>query len=130
MPDALNGWNNDSDVALEILDDGGPWDETVELVDFRPPTRENSSGAGISIDRVLGLNLKVSFELGRTNMTIGEVLALRSSSVIELDKFAGEPIDILVNGTRIAQGEVVVDEKLGVRVIEVLSRVDRLASVG
>ena len=134
MSDKLNGWNDDSDIALEILDDDGPSiasDETVELVEFGPLSGDAMSAEGTGIDMLLDINLNVSVELGRTSMTIGEVLALRSSSVIELDKLAGEPVDILVNGARIAHGEVrVVDEKFGVRVIEVVSQAKRLASTG
>lgn len=126
-------WNTDeSDIALEIFDDGQSItsDETVELVEFGPLADNDVSGEGTGIDMLLDINLNVSVELGRTSMTIGEVLALRSASVIELDKLAGEPVDILVNGTRIAHGEVVVvDEKFGVRVIEVVSRAKRLASI-
>ena len=60
--------------------------------------------------------LEVSVELGRSHMSIGEILALRTGSVIELDKLAGEPVNVSVNGTLIARGEVVVvDEKFGVR---------------
>ncbi len=135
MPDKTNVWGEDSDVALEILDDDGPSiasEETVELLEFGPLPGDDIGGeSGSGIDLLLDINLDVSVELGRTSMTIGEVLALRSSSVIELDKLAGEPVDILVNGTRIAHAEVVVvDEKFGVRVTEVVSRAKRLASIG
>ena len=83
------------------------------------------------IDLLLDINLQVTVELGRTRMKIAEILALRNGSVIELDRLAGEPADILVNGTLIAKGEVVVvDEKFGVRVIEVVSRAKRIASLG
>ena len=83
------------------------------------------------IDLLLDINLQVTVELGRSRMKIAEILALRNGSVIELDRLAGEPADILVNGTLIAKGEVVVvDEKFGVRVIEVVSRAKRIASLG
>ena len=74
----------------------------------------------------------MTVELGRARMKIGEILALRNGSVIELDQLAGvEPADILINGTLIARGEVVVvDEKFGVRIIEVVSRAMRIASLG
>jgi flagellar motor switch protein FliN len=99
--------------------------------EFRPLAGETSAGEGAGIDLLLDVSLEVSVELGRTRMTIGELLALRPGSVIELDKLAGEPADILVNGTRIARGEVVVvDEKFGVRVLEVVSPAKRLAMMG
>ncbi|MFN8635368.1 MAG: flagellar motor switch protein FliN [Chloroflexota bacterium] len=83
------------------------------------------------IDLLLDISLQVTVELGRARMKIQEILGLRNGSVIELDRLAGEPADILVNGTLIAKGEVVVvDEKFGVRVIEVVSRAKRIASLG
>ena len=83
------------------------------------------------IDLLLDISLQVTVELGRARMKIADILGLRNGSVIELDRLAGEPADILVNGTLIARGEVVVvDEKFGVRVIEVVSRAKRIASLG
>jgi flagellar motor switch protein FliN len=103
----------------------------VSVAEFSPLSMSGYNGQDSGIDLLLDISLQISVELGRTRMTIGDVLALRSGSVIELDKLAGEPADILVNGTLIARGEVVVvDEKFGVRVIEVVSRAKRLASIG
>jgi flagellar motor switch protein FliN len=102
----------------------------VNSAAFVPLTPNGGGGETSGIDLLLDVALQVSVELGRTRMTIGDVLALRAGSVIELDKLAGEPADILVNGTLIARGEVVVvDEKFGVRVMEVVSRAKRLASL-
>ena len=82
------------------------------------------------IELLMDVALEVSVELGRSHMPIGDILALRTGSVIELDKLAGEPVDVSVNGTLIARGEVVVvDEKFGVRITEVVSKSRRLASV-
>lgn len=76
-----------------------------------------------SIDLLAGLQMNVSVELGRTELTVSEVLGLGPGSVIELDRLAGEPVDILVNDRLIARGEVVVvDENFGVRVVEVVRR--------
>ena len=92
-----------------------------------PQTMENGHG----IELLMDVALEVSVELGRSHMSIGEILSLRTGSVIELDKLAGEPVDVSVNGTLIARGEVVVvDEKFGVRITEVVSKARRLASVG
>ncbi len=92
-----------------------------------PPAADQSHG----IELLMDVALEVSVELGRSQMSIGEILALRTGSVIELDKLAGEPVDVSVNGTLIARGEVVVvDEKFGVRITEVVSKARRLASVG
>ncbi len=98
---------------------------------FAPlPTNGQNANDLSQIDLVLDISLQVTVELGRARMKIAEILALRNGSVIELDRLAGEPADILVNGTLIARGEVVVvDEKFGVRVIEVVSRAKRIASL-
>ena len=82
------------------------------------------------LDLLLDVPLQVSVELGRTRLTVSEILALRVGSVLELDKMVGEPGDVLVNGTLIARGEVVVvDEKFGVRIVEVLPAASHLATV-
>ena len=98
---------------------------------FAPLPGTGHGGDHSQIDLLLDISLQVTVELGRARMKIQEILALRNGSVIELDRLAGEPADILVNGTLIAKGEVVVvDEKFGVRVIEVVSRAKRIASLG
>lgn len=97
---------------------------------FAPLPTNGQNNDLSQIDLVLDISLQVTVELGRARMKIAEILALRNGSVIELDRLAGEPADILVNGTLIARGEVVVvDEKFGVRVIEVVSRAKRIASL-
>jgi flagellar motor switch protein FliN len=98
---------------------------------FAPLPGAGQGGDNSQIDLLLDISLQVTVELGRARMKIQEILGLRNGSVIELDRLAGEPADILVNGTLIAKGEVVVvDEKFGVRVIEVVSRAKRIASLG
>jgi flagellar motor switch protein FliN/FliY len=73
------------------------------------------------LDLVLDVSVEVSVEVGRTMMTIRETLAIAPGSIISLDRMAGEPVDLLVNGRRIARGEVVaVDEEFGLRVTEVV----------
>jgi flagellar motor switch protein FliN/FliY len=76
---------------------------------------------------LLDIPLQVTVELGRTKRTVQEILALSSGSIIELDKLAGEPVDILINSKLIAKGEVVViDENFGVRVTDIISQRDRI----
>jgi flagellar motor switch protein FliN/FliY len=83
-----------------------------------------------SIDFLYDVNLQVAVELGRTDLTIREVLDLGLGSIVELNKLAGEPVDILINGRPIARGEVVViDDMFGVRVIDILSPYDRINSL-
>lgn len=83
-----------------------------------------------NLDMLLDIPLKVTVELGRTRRTVEDILDLSSGSIIELDKLAGEPVDILVNNKLIAQGEVVViDENFGVRVTDIISQTDRLMNL-
>lgn len=90
---------------------------------FAPIPESAPSVTHQSIDLLAGLQMNVTVELGRTELTVAEVLGLGPGSVIELDRLAGEPVDILVNDRLIARGEVVVvDENFGIRVVEVLRR--------
>ncbi|MCM3089604.1 MULTISPECIES: flagellar motor switch phosphatase FliY [unclassified Cytobacillus] len=80
-----------------------------------------------NLNMLLDIPLQVTVELGRTKRSVKEILELSSGSIIELDKLAGEPVDILVNNRLIAQGEVVViDENFGVRVTDIISQSDRI----
>ena len=84
-----------------------------------------------SLDLIMDVSLRVTVELGRSTMKVEEVLALGPGSVVELNKLAGEPVDILINARPIARGEVVVvDENFGVRVTEILSPRSRIEAVG
>jgi flagellar motor switch protein FliN/FliY len=88
-------------------------------------------GAPRSLDLLLDIRLQLTAELGRREMTIREALSLGPGSVLELDKIAGEPVDLLVNNKLIARGEVVViDENFGVRVTEVVSPEERMDRIG
>jgi len=80
-----------------------------------------------NLEMLLDIPLQVTVQLGKTKRTVKEILELSSGSIIELDKLAGEPVDIHINDRLIAQGEVVViDENFGVRVTDILSQSDRL----
>ncbi|MEK4698886.1 flagellar motor switch phosphatase FliY [Solibacillus sp. FSL R7-0668] len=86
-----------------------------------------SQGEARNLNMLLDIPLQVTVELGRTKRSVKEILELSSGSIIELDKLAGEPVDILVNSRLIAKGEVVViDENFGVRITDILSQADRL----
>jgi flagellar motor switch protein FliN/FliY len=86
-------------------------------------------GAGnTGLDLIMDVPLRVTVELGRTRMQIRDVLELGKGSVVELDKLAGEPVDLLVNGKLIARGEVVViDENFGIRVTDIVSPAERVS---
>jgi flagellar motor switch protein FliN/FliY len=83
-----------------------------------------------NIGLIMDVPLQISVELGKTRKTIKEILALGPGSILELDKLAGEPVDLLVNGKLIAKGEVVViDENFGVRVTDIVSPIERVANL-
>jgi flagellar motor switch protein FliN/FliY len=100
-------------VAYEQLDQSPQTAETLGV----PPTPE----AGADLRRLSDVLMELSVEIGRTRMTVGEMLQLRAGSIVTLERLAGEPVDLLVNGTSIARGEVViVDEQFGLRVTEIV----------
>lgn len=83
-----------------------------------------------NIELILDVPLTVTVELGRTTMTIGDILALGPGALVELDKLAGGPVDVVVNERLIAKGEVVViDENFGVRLTDIVSRAKRVNSL-
>ncbi len=100
--------------------------ETIEYEQFNndsPPTTQPASGADAQVDlsRLSDIPMELSVEIGRTHMTVGETLDLRVGSIVTLERLAGETADLLVNGSAIARGEVVViDEQYGLRITEIL----------
>jgi flagellar motor switch protein FliN/FliY len=96
-----------------------------------PPLRESPSRKnGNGMELLLDISLPVTVELGRTRMMIRDILHLAPGSVLELDKLAGEPVDILINEKSIARGEVVViDENFGVRLTSIVTPSERVASL-
>ncbi|PWC17420.1 flagellar motor switch protein FliN [Brenneria corticis] len=96
-------------------------------------TLEGQDGVGSlqDIDLILDIPVKLTVELGRTKMTIKELLRLSQGSVVALDGLAGEPLDILINGYLIAQGEVVVvADKYGVRITDIITPSERMRRLG
>jgi flagellar motor switch protein FliN len=83
-----------------------------------------------NLDFILDIPLKVSVELGRAKVIIKDLLQLGQGSVLELDKLAGEPLEVLVNGKLVARGEVVVvNEKFGIRLTDIISPLERIESL-
>jgi len=83
-----------------------------------------------NLDFILDIPLKVTVELGRTEVVIKDLLQLGQGSVLELDKLAGEPLEILVNGKLVAKGEVVVvNEKFGIRLTDIISPIERIETL-
>ena len=109
--------------------------DDVDVFPVRFPPLPGVSPASVqgprSLDLIMDVAMRVTVELGRSTMTVEDVLALGPGSVIELNKLAGEPVDILVNDQLIARGEVVVvDENFGVRVTEIVSPRRRATAMG
>ena len=91
------------------------------------PGRANGDAIGGDIDLILDIPVQLSVELGRTRIPIRHILQLAQGSVVELDALAGEPLDVLVNGCLIAQGEVVVvNDKFGIRLTDIVTPSERL----
>lgn len=90
--------------------------------EHRPPASDE-----VNLDVILDVPVTISLEIGRTRISIRNLLQLNQGSVVELDRLAGEPLDVMVNGTLIAHGEVVVvNEKYGIRLTDVISPVERV----
>lgn len=91
------------------------------------PLAGAASGAGTDIDLIMDVPVQLTVELGRTRLTIKNLLQLGQGSVVELDGLAGEPMDIFVNGYLIAQGEVVVvEDKYGIRLTDIITPSERI----
>ncbi|MDH5656625.1 MAG: flagellar motor switch protein FliN, partial [Spirochaetia bacterium] len=99
----------------------------IQGVQFPQMNVSNLGAQSPNMNLLMDVQMNLTVELGRTKMYIKEILSLGEGSIIELDKLAGEPVDLLVNGKLIAKGEVVViDENFGVRVTDIVSPIERL----
>lgn len=112
---------------------GSAYGQPSQPINIKPAQFSNfhvpqlQEGEAKNLNMLLDIPLQVTVELGRTNRSVKEILELSAGSIIELDKLAGEPVDILVNSRLVARGEVVViDENFGVRVTDILSQSERL----
>ena len=106
-------------------------DASAALAAFDPLTAEAGPGANpgadLNLDVILDVPVSLSLEVGRTRIPIRNLLQLNQGSVVELERGAGEPLDVYVNGTLIAQGEVVVvNDRFGVRLTDVVSPAERI----
>lgn len=108
----------ENDATLEgSLNTGN---EPFQFTELESDDRKTTAPDSMNLDLLLDIPLEVVVELGRTRMRISEVLELTSGSIVELDKMAGEPVDVFVNNRLIARGEVVViEEHFGVRITEI-----------
>ncbi|MBP2635821.1 MAG: fliN: flagellar motor switch protein FliN [Firmicutes bacterium] len=102
----------------------------VQPVQFAPLKPAGMPGVDTNIGLIMDVPLQITVELGRTRKLIRDILELTPGSVVELDKLAGEPVDILVNGKLIAKGEVVViDENFGVRITDIITPLERASQL-
>jgi flagellar motor switch protein FliN len=107
-----------------------PAEPDVRAVEFAQISPSAKLPDRSPLDLILDVHLEATVELGRSQLTIREVLALGPGSVVELNKLAGEPADLLVNGKPLARGEVVViDDHFGLRVTEIMSPSERIDSL-
>ncbi|KAA3635709.1 MAG: flagellar motor switch protein FliN [Calditrichaeota bacterium] len=105
--------------------------QSVSNVEFQHLSEPAGNPEVKNIDMLMDVNLPIAIELGRTKMSISDILALGPGSVVELNKLAGEPVELLVNQRVVAKGEVVViDENFGVRITQLLTPEERLKALG
>ena len=122
--------SKNNEVNMEsLLNETSTRKDDIQNAEFSQLIQTQDPAVTGNINLLLDVPMDVTVELGRSSRTVQEVLSLGEGSIIELDKLAGEPVDLLVNGKPIAKGEVVViDENFGVRVTEIVSQRQRLAS--
>lgn len=117
--DTMDEWA----AAMAEADSGGA--QAVELEELQDD--KNSAIDKRKLDTILDIPVTISMEVGRSKISIRNLLQLNQGSVVELDRIAGEPLDVLVNGTLIAHGEVVVvNDKFGIRLTDVISQIERI----
>jgi len=126
-----NDGNLEDDWAAAMAEQGGGSsddNDTMQMEEFdgSGDARPNED-AELNFDVIMDVPVHISMEIGRTEINIRNLLQLNQGSIVELDRLAGEPLDVLVNGTLIARGEVVViNEKFGIRMTDVISPAERL----
>ena len=101
--------------------------DKADTASFDELTDSSLPASDVNLDVVLDIPVNLSMEIGRTKISIRNLLQLNQGSVVELERLAGEPMDVLVNGTLIARGEVVVvNEKFGIRLTDIISPAERV----
>jgi len=103
----------------------------AEFAPLQGPAAAPGAEGEINLDAILDVRLTLTLEVGRAKISVRDLLALTPGSVVELDRRAGEPLDLYVNGVLVARGEVVVvNEHFGLRLTEVVSAGDRVRNLG
>ncbi len=130
--DGMDDWA-EAMAEQEEAESGGNEDVSAADGDVQTPELDELEDESISgeekkkLDTILDIPVTISMEVGRSQISIRNLLQLNQGSVVELDRVAGEPLDVLVNGTLIAHGEVVVvNDKFGIRLTDVISQIERI----
>ncbi len=129
LSEAGDAGQDDIDALMSQQAPAAPDAQRAPMEEFGSAPRNNLPVGleGPNLDVILDIPVSISMEVGNTEISIRNLLQLNQGSVIELDRLAGEPLDVLVNGTLIAHGEVVVvNEKFGIRLTEVISPSERI----
>ncbi|MCI2284605.1 flagellar motor switch protein FliN [Colwellia sp. MSW7] len=123
----LSMWDEALDEQAEASAEGASKAEAVELEELTEDEKPITGEEKRKLDAILDIPVTISMEVGRSNISIRNLLQLNQGSVVELDRVAGEALDVLVNGTLIAHGEVVVvNDKFGIRLTDVISQIERI----
>ncbi|MDH3629983.1 MAG: flagellar motor switch protein FliN [Gammaproteobacteria bacterium] len=129
LAEELEAATSDSSVEDEAADQGSG-DEFQQVSAKHLNNTANPDSGDVKLDVILDIPVTVGMEIGRTQLSIRNLLQLNQGSIVELDRLAGEPMDVLVNGTLVAHGEVVVvNEKFGIRLTDVVSPADRIKNL-
>lgn len=123
----LSMWDEALDEQAEASAKDVNQAEKVELEELTEDEKPITGEEKRKLDTILDIPVTISMEVGRSNISIRNLLQLNQGSVVELDRVAGEALDVLVNGTLIAHGEVVVvNDKFGIRLTDVISQIERI----
>ena len=116
-----------ADEWAAALEESGDQATNVQLDELKDTSEPVSKEELSRLESILDIPVNISMEVGRSKINIRNLLQLNQGSVVELDRIAGEPLDVLVNGTLIAHGEVVVvNDKFGIRLTDVISQTERI----
>ena len=127
MSDEEDPWADALNEQAESEAAAASADASAGAASFDELTDDSIPGTDVNLDVVLDIPVNLSMEIGRTKISIRNLLQLNQGSVVELERLAGEPMDVLVNGTLIARGEVVVvNEKFGIRLTDIISPAERV----
>ena len=123
----LSMWDEALDEQAEASAEESNEAEAVELEELTEDDMPITGEEKRKLDTILDIPVTISMEVGRSNISIRNLLQLNQGSVVELDRVAGEALDVLINGTLIAHGEVVVvNDKFGIRLTDVISQIERI----